>query len=163
MYVKYYLYKQICYVIKGEKMILTKFTKETPQFIIVTHNQSKFIIRYYDCNLYWIMQDYTQNNEFIVTKDSPEFWEFLTKLFKENHFKNCTFLWASEQNIDGNENKLKITKGKTHFKIRFFKEKNTCLKKLQSPCSICFCLNGSRNPKIAKSFCKFLDQILNSD
>ena len=144
-------------------MILTKATSETNQYIIVEDNNSKFIIGWFGADVYWIMLDYIPDNKFIVTKSSPKLWEFLSTLFKENHFKNCTFIWNSEAGINRIDNRLKITKGQNYFKIRFFQGEKDSLSKLQNTCPICFCLSGSRNPKIAESFSIFLHKLLNSD
>ena len=144
-------------------MTLTKATNGTKEHIIVESSGKKFIIGWFGSDLYWVMLDYTPNNKFLVTEKTSELWEFLTTLFKENYFKNCTLTWSSEAGVDRADNKLKITKGENYFKIRFFQGKNDTLSKSTNTCPICFCLSGSKHQEIANEFSNFLHTILNSD
>ena len=144
-------------------MTLTKVHNESENYIIVEQNSSKFIMEVISSDLYWTMLNYTVNNKFIVTKDTPELWEFLTVLFKDYHFKNCTFLWNSESNGDQQSNKLKITKGEKYFKIKFIQTTNNTTKEPRNSCPVCFCLNGDKNTKIAEDFSNLLHKLLTRD
>lgn len=144
-------------------MTLTKARNEGNEHIIVESSGNKFLIGWFGSDLYWIMLNYTPNNKFIVTKGSTKLWDFLTTLFKEYNFKNCTFTWNSEAGIDRKNNKLKITKGNNYFKIRFFQDENDTLSQATNTCPICFCLSGSKRQDIANTFSIFLHTLLNSD
>lgn len=144
-------------------MTFIKSKSNSKEYIIVKDKKLKFIIFCYEDKLYWIMLDYIPNNRFIVTKDCPIFWEFLTVLFHENHFKNCTFLWNSANETDNLNNRLKITKGENYFTIKFLQSSKDNALNFPNACPICFCLSGSRKPRIAESFSIFLHKLLNSD
>lgn len=140
-------------------MKIFKETLDKRDQIIVENNQSKFIISWFAADLYWIMLDYTPQNSFIVTKDTPYLWDFFVSLFSKYHFKNNTFIWISEARLEAESSTLKITKGKDYFRIRFIQGKNDFLAKARNICPVCFCLSGSKNQEIANEFSILLHTI----
>ena len=142
-------------------MEIIKRTNNSREEILITSGNIKYIMGWYGSDLYWIMPNYVPNNRFNVTCDTPYLWEFLEKLFKENHFKNNTFIWISEARLEKESSFLKITKGKNSFNIRFIQGENDYLAKVRNICPICFCLSGSRKQEIANSFSNLLHKILN--
>ena len=144
-------------------MTIHKQLVENKQEVVVKSKEQKFVMGWFAGDLYWIMPDYTINNKFVVKEDDTILWEFFTKLFKENYFKNCTFIWRSEAGNARSGNRLKITQGLNHFKIRFIQGENDVISKSQNTCAVCFCLSGSRKPKIAEAFSNLLHKLINSD
>lgn len=137
-------------IIDGQKQVAVEFKGK------------KFIMGWFEGDLYWIMQNY-EPAYFLITENTPYFYEFFTNLFKDYYFKNYTLIWSSEAGVDSAPNKLKITKGENYFKIRFFQGETDALSKATNTCPICFCLSGSKHQNITNKFSNFLHTILNSD
>ena len=144
-------------------MKIYKETVEDRKQIIVQSGDNKFIMGFWGADLYWIMPEYTANNKFTVTQDVPYLFNFLKDLFATERFKNNTFIWLSEAYSPENSSSLKITKGKDFYRIKFIRSEGDFLARFMNTCSICFCLSGSRNQRIANNFSIFLNELLTRD
>jgi len=144
-------------------MKIYKESIDNREQIVVQANNSKFIMGFFACDVYWIMPDYIHNNKFTVKKSDSYLFEFIDDLFSKHHFKNCTFNWLSEARLPQNSSSLKITKGIDFYRIKFIQSPNDYMARLRNICPICFCLSGSRNPEIATKFGIMLNEILTRD
>lgn len=131
--------------------------------IVVYNNKGKFIIGWFGTDLYWIMPEYISSNCFTIKKDVPYLFEFFEKLFSTHHFKNNTFIWLCEAGLPENSSTLKITKGKSFYRIRFIQNPKDIIAHARNICSICFCLSGSKNQEIANEFSILLHELLSRD
>lgn len=125
-----------------------------------------FTIFWTAADLYWLFEDYYDDNEFIISKEDGELFLEFQNLFKiikqhDNEHKPVlnenTFNWGSESYsyMEGEDkNKLMITEEQEKYIIHFMKNpKERCdPPPAYRNCSICFCLSGSRNQKIANAF-----------
>lgn len=148
------------------KHIITDYEFE----LELTNEKSEiFNICYAGGDLYWVMMDYVEGNEFFITKEDGMFFLQMEKLFnlieKYDYPTNKTlnrgsFEWLSEAyGIPEEAHKLTITKNNDIFTIRFFQNPNHSF--LTKSCPICFCLSGSKNPKIAGAFSLMFMQFKN--
>lgn len=126
--------------------------------LIIQQGKNKFVIGFYGSDLYWIMLDYIPNTEFIVKSDCSKLFKFLDELFTIENFESNTFTWISEARLHENSSTLKITKDKDSYRITFIQNETDYLAKARNICPICFCLSGSRNPKIASMFAIMLNE-----
>ena len=144
--------------------------EEVKDDIILTNDKNEnFTITYSGCDLYWLMNNYTNDNLFKITSENKDFYSLLKKLYskieKYDDPKNPTiinglFTWISEaEGILENANALTIKKEEDVFYIKFFRNPQN-----HSPiwsCYICFCLSGSKNQKIANAFSEMVLQYKN--
>ena len=144
-------------------MKISKNSFESREHIVVEQKGQRFLIDWFAADLYWIMLDYAPKSSFIVTKNTPLFWEFFTNLFATHHFKNNTLIWLSEARLEEESSILKITKGKDYFRIKFIQGDHDYLAKARNICPICFCLSGSNHQEIANAFSNFLHKLLSRD
>lgn len=130
--------------------------------IKLTSNQNQsFLMQYGGSDFYWIMLHYDENNKFNVTKEDSFLFSQMQQLFKiikeyddfyDKTFINNTFTWSSEDyGTYEKANKLIITLQNDTFSIQFYQNPNREFND-KYLCPICFCLNGSKNEKIASAF-----------
>lgn len=143
-------------------MKIYKNSYDNYEQIIIESTSDKFIMGWFGADLYWIMTNYTPNTHFTIEKNCI-LWDFFDMLFSKYHFKNNTLIWISEARPANESSKLKITKGKDFFRIRFIQGENDYLAKARNICPICFCLSGSKNQDIANEFSYLLHKLLSRD
>lgn len=129
-----------------------------------------FKIHYAGGDLYWTMINYHSNNKFLITKEETIYFN-LQQLFKkiesfdlpyDKTFNDNCFEWLSEAyGVLENAHKLLIKKEEDYFIIKFIRNPNNFL--VGKLCPICFCLSGSRNPRIAYAFSSMFLDFNNND
>jgi len=130
------------------------------EIILSNEKNDAFSILYGGADLYWTMEDYYDENEFIVTEKDIPFYNQLTNLFKiikkyDKHnllLKENCFEWISDAyGLKEDAHKLTITKNNNTFIIKFIQNRNNffCMKDI---CAISFCLSGSNHQEIANAF-----------
>lgn len=139
------------------------------EIVIMNENNQTFKIFYGGADLYWILDSYTKDNNFVIKEEDGIFFEELKKLFyKINDYddkymptlQENTFEWFSESygQIE-TANKLVIKKDNNQFNIYFVQNQNGFIPK--NTCYISFCLSGSRNQKIAYCFSTMFQNLCN--
>ena len=151
------------------KNMLDKYNYE---IVLENDKKDKFKMHYAGCDLYWTMLDYYDNNEFYITKKEELLFVQIKEIFSKirecdnSHSKllnNNSFEWISEAyGIPEESNKLIITESEERFTIKFYQNSNRIFN-TKSICSICFCLSGSRNQKIANAFSIMLHKLSELD
>ena len=135
-----------------------KIYKQDNRIHIQNGKKDEFIIGYFGSDLYWILPEYTEDNEFVITEELKVFHSMLNSIF--NHMKKekalqlngTQFHWLSEARLPEESSTLTITKLDDKFIIRFIQNPNDYFAVMQGSCSICFCLSGSKNPSVATAF-----------
>ncbi len=113
------------------------------------------------------MIPYIEDNVFVITKEDVYLYSKMQDLFKiiqkcdrvdSKTLLDNTFTWLSEDyGPYENANKLIIEFKDNSFIIKFYQNLNREFN-IEDICSICFCLNGSKNQDIASAFSlMFLD------
>lgn len=142
-------------------MIVTKEYFEGKKVINITDKKDQFHISIYGSDLYWIMTDYHDGNEFFINNTDTKFYNALKDLFREIEKRDYKYLplytkntlkWLSEARQPEESSTLEIVKGDYFFIIRFIRGEKDHLAKARNICPICFALSGSRNPGIAAAF-----------
>lgn len=134
------------------------------KIIIKNEKEETFVITYGGADLYWLMDDYNSDNNFIISKETGLFYEELDKVFKiieekdNNYDKTLTgncFEWLSDAfGLPEHANKLQITKEQDKYCIKFIRNPENWSP--QYTCYISFCLSGSKNTHIATAFSKMV-------
>lgn len=112
-------------------------------------------------DLYWVLNDYKDDNEMLVSSDD-DFYEVLDELYNsikecdntyDSLFNNESFIWYSEDygEID-DAHKLIISKLDNLYSIKFIFNASNKMFNISGNCPICFCLSGSRNQNVAYLF-----------
>ncbi len=153
-------------------IIKNRINEYVSELVLEDDNGSKFIMHYAGGDLYWTMVDYYDNNIFCINKNDEVLFSHMKNLFCdiENNdnpnkkiLNNNCFEWVSE--AYGNlkdANKLTITRNNDKFIINFFKNPNNKFN-INSVCSVCFCLSGSKNQNIANAFSIMFNNYINCD
>ena len=119
---------------------------------IASNNGEQFKIHYAGGDLYWTMEHYHGDNEFIVEKKDLEFYLELDRIFKLIGDDIGFIEWYSEAYGElKNANKLVISKIDEGFSIKFKQNPNRLFNR-KDICAICFCLSGSKYQEIANEF-----------
>lgn len=141
-------------------MILTKQQTNNYNYkLTISDNNHSFDMIIGGSDFYWNLNNYDNvNKTFVITKDDKKLYKMISELFNistinddkfQPTIKNNIFEWESEScGIPEDANKLTIIKNKDDFSIEFWKNPQIMF----NSCSICFCLSGSRNQKIAYAF-----------
>ncbi len=119
---------------------------------------NEFVATLGGADVFWVLYNYKDDNEFIITKED-EYWysvfNLLFDMIKKNDdrftpaMKENTFEWISEAyGIPEEAHRLRITKEEKQYKIKFIKGLNMMF----NTCPICFCGSGSRYPRISQLF-----------
>ena len=146
-----------------------KLYKQNNRIYVQNDQQDVFLIGYFGADLYWILPEYTENNEFIITKEHTAFHSMLNSIFKymekqkAPQLKGNMFEWLSEARQPEESSNMVITKAGDKFIIKFIQNPNDYFAVSQKSCSICFCLSGSRNPNIATAFSIMAHKLLARD
>ena len=112
----------------------------------------QFKIHYAGGDLYWVMVDYFENNEFIIDKKDIYFYEELERIFSLLESDYSYIEWSSEAYGElENANRLIIAKIDGGYSIRFYQNPNRVFNR-KDICAICFCLSGSKHQDIANEF-----------
>ena len=132
-------------------------------------DNDEFLIHFGGSDLYFTMNNYHENNEFIITKDDY-IYDMFNELFEiakdekkpwNDIFEDNTIYWYSESyGIKENANRLTITKDNYIFIIKFYLNKNSFMAN-QHICPVAFCLSGSEYPNISNYLAISLNKILN--
>ena len=138
----------------------------TQNEIIISNEKNSFTICYGGSDLYWLMDDYNENNLFVINKDNKIMYSLLKKVFTQikkydyphnKTLNNNVFGWTSEaEGLPENAHVLTIKKTDDSFYIKF--HRNPANLSPQNTCYICFCLSGSKNQNIANAFNEMFTQ-----
>lgn len=141
------------------------------QITIKNKNNEIFIIHYLAGDLYWTMVSYNESNEFIITKQDEIIYSLIDELFKKIKDNDNTydkllnddiFEWKSESyGLEEEQNKLTIERENHAYRIKFYQNLNNKFLR-KDICSICFCLSGSKNQKIANDFSMLYHEYMNN-
>lgn len=135
----------------------------------VKHENDEFIIGYFGSDLYWVMLNYHEGNNFIITKKQGTLYEDLQTIFRfmktrrEPQLEGNVFNWLSEARQPEESNHMTITKLKGKFVVEFFQNPNDYISAASKTCAICFCLSGSRNANVATMFSATTHKLLAGD
>ena len=106
---------------------------------------NSFLFMYGGSDLYWVNNNYKEDNEFIFTENNS-FYSSLCELFSE-YESDTTIEWISEAYGEREEShRLTIEKRDGLFNMKFIQNELN-MYRLKDLCPICFCLSGSNNPK----------------
>jgi hypothetical protein len=144
-------------------LIITKKMIDDNRFAIELANEegNSMTIEYGGADLYWIMNNYHDNNLFKITPQDNFLFLQMDELFKQiakyddpynKVLNNNCFEWISEAyGLPEEANKLTIKKKQNSYEISFFNNPNYSFKN-KNICCICFCLSGSQHQEIAYAF-----------
>jgi len=145
----------------GGKMEISKVMIDNDRYELLVHNgEQHFSMHFGGADFYWSLEDYYEENEFVISKEDKELFSLLRNLFGEikKHddkfrplLKNNTFEWISEAREPEISNKLVIVHEEEKFTIRFVQNPNDTWG--AGMCLISFCMSGSwQNQTIAHAF-----------
>lgn len=136
---------------------------------VMKQGEDEFVIGYFGSDLYWIMENYHENNKFEITKKQATLYEGLQTIFRfmkmrqEPELNDNVFYWLSEARLPEESNRMTITNLKGKFVVQFFQNPNDYISVGSKTCAICFCLSGSRNANVATMFSAMTHKLLARD
>ena len=131
----------------------------------------EFLIHFGGSDLYFTMNNYHEDNQFIITIDDyiydmfSELFEIALKEKKpwNDIFENNSLIWCSESyGTKENANRLIITKYDDVFIIKFYLNKNSFMAN-KNVCPVAFCLSGSEYPSISNYLAITLNKIMRNE
>ena len=134
-------------------------------------NNDEFLIHFGGADLYFTMNNYYNENKFIITKEDYIYFminEMFSIAQKEKKpwndiFENNSLIWYSESyGTKENANRLIITKDNDAFIIKFYLNKNSYMAN-RNICPVSFCLSGSEFPNISNYLAITLNQIMRDE
>lgn len=150
-------------------MEVIKINENEKSLVILREdNGSEMKMLYGGADFYFAMDNYCENNKFIIKEDN-ELYQYFKNVFDEikvndnpadKMLKDNKFVWISEDYGEyENNHRLIITEEKTEYTIQFYQNPNKlfCNAKM---CYISFCLSGSKNQQIANAFAMMFNNFI---
>ena len=135
-----------------------KKTINDHNYIDFCNGETSFDISFGGADLYWCLDDYKEDNEFIIDKEDKYWFSLFNFLFTEIKkvddkfdptIKENTFEWISDAHgVPEEANKLRITLEIDRCIIKFIRNPLRPF----SMCAISFCPSGSRYNRIVQLF-----------
>ena len=115
-------------------------------------------------DLYWVPDNYKKNKTFVIEKSDEFVYDIFDKLFVDiqtsDDMRGNEFDFISDDAPEDEANLLKITRDDESFMVDFIKQE--VLSPWSTPsrgCSIRFCNEGSRVPRIVSLFMKTFSEL----